>query len=42
MFPSDETCFTLFEAPSLDLVTEANDRFGLGYRRVVAAIAISS
>jgi len=40
--PSDETCFTLFEAPSLDLITEANDRFGLGYRRVVPAVAISS
>lgn len=40
--PSDETCFTLFEAPSLDLVTEANDRFRLGFRRVAPAIAISS
>jgi Protein of unknown function (DUF4242) len=40
--PADETCFTLFEAPSLELVTETSDRFGLGYRRVVPAIAICS
>ncbi len=39
--PADETCFTLFEADSLELVTETSDRFGLGYRRVVPAIAIS-
>ena len=38
--PADETCFTLFEAASLELVTETSDRFGLGYRRVVSAIAI--
>ena len=36
--PADETCFTLFEAPSVQLVTEASERFGLGYRRVVPAI----
>ena len=40
--PDDETCFTLFEAPSLELVTETSDRFGLGYRRVVLAIVIGS
>ena len=40
--PADETCFTLFEAGSLELVTETSDRFGLGYRRVVSAIAIGS
>ena len=40
--PADETCFTLFEAPSLELVTETSDRFGLGYRRVVAAITLDS
>lgn len=40
--PADETCFTLFEAASLELITEASDRFGLGYRRVVAAITLDS
>jgi hypothetical protein len=40
--PVDETCFTLFEAPSLELVSETSDRFGLGYRRVMAAIVIGS
>lgn len=40
--PADETCFTLFEAPSPDLVTEASERFGLGYRRVMPAITFES
>jgi hypothetical protein len=40
--PADETCFTIFEAPSLKLVTETSERFGLGYRRVVAAITIDT
>ncbi len=40
--PADETCFTLFEAASLELVTETSDRFELGYRRVVAAITLDS
>ena len=40
--PADETCFTLFEAPSLEMVSETSGRFGLGYRRVVAAIVIRS
>ena len=40
--PADETCFTLFEAASPDQVTETSDRFGLGYRSVVAAITLDS
>ncbi len=40
--PADETCFTLFEAASPELGTETSDRFGLGYRRVVAAIMLDS
>jgi hypothetical protein len=40
--PADETCFTVFEAASLELVTKTSDRFGLGYRRVVAAITLDS
>jgi hypothetical protein len=38
--PADETCFTLFEAPSADLVAAASDRFGLGFRRVCRAVTI--
>jgi hypothetical protein len=40
--PADETCFTLFEAASLELVIQASDRFELGYRRVIPAIVIGS
>lgn len=40
--PGDETCFSLFEAPSLETIQKANDRFQLGYRRVTAAIEIQS
>ena len=40
--PEDETCFTLFEAQSAELITAASERFGLGYRRVVPAIALHS
>ena len=40
--PADETGFTLFRATSLEPVTETNDTFGLGDRRVVPAITISS
>jgi hypothetical protein len=36
--PADETCFTLFEAPSPERVLEASERFELGYRRVMPAI----
>jgi len=40
--PADETCFTLFEAPSPELVREASERFELGYRRVMHAITFGS
>jgi hypothetical protein len=40
--PADETCFTLFEAPSADLLTAICDRFGLGYRRVCPALTVFS
>jgi Nickel responsive protein SCO4226-like len=39
--PADETCFTLFEAPSRERVMEASERFALGYNRVMPAIAVS-
>jgi hypothetical protein len=40
--PGDETCFSLFEAPSLETVQRANDQFQLGYRRVTAVLEIES
>ena len=40
--PGDETCFSLFEAPSLETIQKANDRFQLGYRRVTAVLEIQS
>jgi hypothetical protein len=40
--PGDETCFTLFEAASPELVLEASERFELGYRRVMPAITFGS
>jgi hypothetical protein len=40
--PEDETCFTLFEAQSAELIAAASERFALGYRRVVPAIALQS
>jgi hypothetical protein len=40
--PGDETCFSLFEAPSLEAVQQANARFQLGYRRVTAVLEIQS
>ncbi len=39
--PADETCFTLFEAPSRERVVEASERFALGYNRIMPAIAVS-
>jgi hypothetical protein len=39
--PVDETCFTLFEAPSRERVMEASERFALGFNRVMLAIAVS-
>jgi Protein of unknown function (DUF4242) len=38
--PADETCFALFESPSRERVMEASERFGLGYNRVMPAIAV--
>jgi hypothetical protein len=40
--PGDETCFSLFEAPSLETIQKANERFQLGYRRVTAVLEIES
>jgi hypothetical protein len=40
--PADETCFTLFEAASAELVAAASDRFGLGFRRICRAVTVHS
>jgi hypothetical protein len=40
--PSDETCFSLFEAPSLEAILRLNDQFQLGYRRVTPVLEIQS
>jgi hypothetical protein len=36
--PDDETCFHLFEAPSVEAVEEVGRRAGLGPLRVVTAV----
>jgi hypothetical protein len=36
--PEDETCFTLFAAPSPEAIRDASERFDLRYRRIVIAI----
>ena len=37
----DELLFSLFEAPSLEAVREANERAGLVYERITEAIDVS-
>lgn len=39
--PSDETCFTLFEAPSVEALGEAHQRAGISFDRIVAAIHVA-
>jgi hypothetical protein len=37
----DELCFSVFEAPSIDVVREANDRMGMAYERITEAIDVT-
>jgi Nickel responsive protein SCO4226-like len=37
--PEDETCFYLYQAPSIDAVREAAARAGLDYERVTEAVS---
>lgn len=40
--PGEEKCFCLFDAPSAELVEEANERAQIPFDRVVEALHISS
>jgi hypothetical protein len=37
----DELSFSVFEAPSIDVVREANDRMGMAYERITEAIDVT-
>jgi hypothetical protein len=37
----DELCFSVFEAPSIDLVREANDRSDMPYERITEAVDVT-
>jgi Protein of unknown function (DUF4242) len=39
--PEDEACFCQFDAPSEELVAEANRRAGIEFDRIVPAVAVS-
>jgi Protein of unknown function (DUF4242) len=39
--PSDETCFSLFDAPSADALAEAHRRAGISFDRIVAAVQVA-
>jgi Protein of unknown function (DUF4242) len=38
--PSDESCFCLFDAPSADALREAQERWGIGFERIVEAMQL--
>jgi hypothetical protein len=38
--PSDESCFSLFDAPSADALREAQERAGIGFERIVEAVQL--
>lgn len=38
--PDDEACFCQFESASEDAVAEANERAGLPFARIVAAVTV--
>lgn len=40
--PSDETCFHLFESPSIDAVRDALASAALAYERIVEAIGVGA
>jgi hypothetical protein len=38
----DQTCYCLFEGPSEQAVAQANDKAGIPYERIVAAMHVAS
>jgi len=38
--PSDESCFSLFDAPSAGALREAQERAGIGFERIVEAVEL--
>ena len=38
--PSDESCFSLFDAPSADALRLAQERAGIGFERIVEAVQL--
>lgn len=38
--PSDESCFSLFDAPSADALRQAQERAGIGFERIVEAVQL--
>jgi hypothetical protein len=38
--PADESCFSLFEAPSADALRQAQERLGIGFERIVEAVQL--
>jgi uncharacterized protein DUF4242 len=38
--PSDESCFSLFDAPSADALRQAQERAGIGFERIVQAVQL--
>lgn len=37
----DELCFTMFEAPSIDVLRQANDRGEMAYERITEAVDVT-
>jgi hypothetical protein len=40
--PSDESCFSLFAAPSAEDVRRAHEQAGIGFERIVEAVQVTS
>jgi len=40
--PSDESCFSLFEAPSEEAVRRVHEQAGIGFERIVEAVQVTS
>ena len=40
LVPSDESCFSLFDAPSADALRQAQERAGIDFERIVEAVQL--